>query len=128
MPPDEPLEPASESTNFSHWRREHDLWEHDISRWQADHQYALIELEHIAQLIVNHGAALRRYAMDLEAHKQSLNAVVGAGPAARVSESILRGMTSSHSTCRETHDRIRQHHNNVMALLRALGLALRAPM
>jgi len=114
-------------SNCSHWHREHESWESDVSRWQADHQHALVELEHIAQLVVSHGQALRRHATDLEAHKQGLTAIQRSGQAAAVSASTVDGLSGGHRKYRDIHQRIRRHHEIVVASLQALADAARAP-
>jgi len=113
---------------YSHWHREHDQWESEISRWQADHQYALVELERIAERVVNHGEALRRHATDLNGHKQALTAMEEFVSGAAAPQRTLDGMVTSHAKYQEVHERIRRHHDNVMALLRTLVGALRAPL
>jgi hypothetical protein len=114
--------------DYSHWHREHDLWERDISRWQADHQRALVDLERIAQLVVSHGEALRRHATNLSCHRKALDSIEQSGHTAPDSGPALDGLTKSHTRTREVHERIRQHHGNAVALLRAALDALRAPM
>ena len=128
MSQDESDKSGKTRADLSHWRREHDAWDSDVSRWQADHQRALIELEHIAQTVVSHGEALRRYSTDLEAHKQTLHAIESSGRPDLVSELTMQKMCRDHENCRLVHDRIRRHHENVTALLEALSDAIRAPV
>jgi hypothetical protein len=113
---------------FSHWHREHDLWDHDVSRWQADHQCAMVTLEQVAHLIVNHGEALRRHAGDLEAHRQGFGVLDRSGRGAALNQTMIDGMAEQHHRQREVHERIRRHHECAMSLFRALTEALRAPM
>jgi len=115
-------------TTLVSWHREHDCWNRDISRWQADHQRTLIELEHIAQEVVHHGEALRRHATDLEGHKQTLTSIEASGQPAFVSTETIEKMTNNHSECQGMHERIRQRHDKVTALLDALSAAVRAPL
>lgn len=113
-------------TTLSMWHREHDCWNRDISRWQADHQRALIELEHIAQEVVHHGEALRRHATDLEGHRQTLTSIEASGQRTFVPTDTISEMTKIHSACLDMHERIRQRHDKVTALLDALSAAVRA--
>lgn len=120
--------PSTECGDFSHWRREHILWEDEISRWQADHQNALFVLEQISNRIVAHGAALRRLANELNDHEKKSEILRGCEdvalpPSARVTE-----LAQAHVQHRTTHERIRRQHESAMALLHALASSLREPV
>lgn len=120
--------PTEVQGDYTHWRRDHDLWDRDISRWQADHQQALLELEHIAQQFVYHGDALRHHAAGVHAHGESLGAMERSGVGATISQRTIDGLSTDHSRRSEVHERIRRHHENAMSLIRALSEALRSPI
>ncbi|MCO6435651.1 MAG: hypothetical protein J5J06_01020 [Phycisphaerae bacterium] len=128
MPTEAPEGPTKSESDCSRWHCEHDQWERDIRRWQADHRKALTDLEHIAQSVVNHGKALHRHEGDLASHKEALTAIERSGQSGTVSDSTMSGLARSHQQIAEFHERIRAHHNNAMALLKALVEALRTPM
>jgi hypothetical protein len=111
--------------DFAHWRSDHESWERDVSRWQADHQLALTQMAQIEKLILNHRAAVRRHATAIQAHQGLLSTL---RPSSSGSTEDIDALTKAHRLSREAHDRIRLHHDNAMALLRALVDALGAPM
>jgi len=121
-------QPPDVQATLTTWHQEHDCWNRDVSRWQADHQHTLIELEHIAQEVVHHGESLRRHATDLEGHKQALTSIEASGQPTLVSTGTIEKMTKNHSDCRGIHERIRQRHDKVTALLDALSAAVRSPV
>jgi len=110
------------------WQNEHTAWIEDISRWQAEHQQLMSELERLRNWAVKRGATLRAHAHAILTHKQALeNADAAAtSPTAtdRQQDSSINlrvELAAQHAKTRGIHRRFDAHHEAVMDRLQALA-------
>ena len=104
------------------WRHEHAAWLSEISRWQAEHQAIMVDLDHLQEYVQNSGNNLRKHADAIVAHGQTL-----AEHVQRVSKCHSRGerydetvsrhrqLAREHAEQHDGHERLKKHHHTVAA-------------
>ena len=98
---------------------EHAIWLQDISHWQGEYQAVLDDLERVRAFIVENGDGLRE-------HAEILAKMIAEHDAMTEEYEVLK---SAHARARRAHERMEEHHHQVMARLwivtRAIQEALR---
>ena len=109
------------------WQSDHASWIKDISRWQAEHQAAVVRLEELQSFIIEHGGALRAHAQSVIERERALPDLQSqlsqhADTAGHSSDMIAahRQLAAEHQRQHEAHERIKRHHEAVLARLREI--------
>ena len=99
---------------------EHAMWLEDISHWQGEYQAVLDDLERVRAFIVENGDALHE-------HAEILADKIAEHDAMTEEYEVLK---SAHARARRAHERMEEHHHQVMPRLwivtRAIQEALRS--
>jgi hypothetical protein len=119
------------------WLASHAEWHRDIERWQAEHKAAADRLTAMQSRIREHGEALEEHARALRQieaaislHEREISKYqVGKGTQAPdVMANRHRENEGVFSRQQDAHERIKKHHEEVMARLRNLELSAETAM
>jgi hypothetical protein len=119
------------------WLASHAEWQRDIERWQAEHNSAVDRLTEMQRLIREHGEALEEHARALRQIEAAISVhereiakhQAGNGtPAQDVMANRHRENEGVFSRQQDAHERIKKHHEEVMAQLRLFEIYAEAPM
>lgn len=119
------------------WREAHCQWRRDIDRWQAEHEKAIARLAEMQKVVREHGEALADHSQSLRkaeeavAKHESEIASYLAG-ASRSPQDVMannhQAQEGSFAQHKRAHERIRKHHQVVLAQLENLEKAAAAAM
>jgi hypothetical protein len=119
------------------WFTAHAQWRKDIERWQAEHKAAVARLAQMQKVVAEHGDALEEHARACRQVEEAIGAhdreisQQQKGTNERPHDVVANqhqhqeGVFSVHQNA---HERIRKHHEAVMAQLQALENAAAAAM
>jgi hypothetical protein len=119
------------------WLAAHARWRSDIEHWQAEHKTAVERLTTMQGVIAEHGNALEAHAQTMRtfeaaiaAHNRDMAAYeAGKGaPAQDVLANRHQDNAGRFNRQLDAHERIKKHHQDVMAQLRSLELSAEAAM
>jgi hypothetical protein len=119
------------------WLASHAEWHRDIERWQAEHKAAADRLTAMQSMIREHGDALEEHARVLRQSEAAISlhereiAKYQAGKEAAAQDVMAnrhRDNEGVFSQQQDAHERIKKHHEEVMAQLRLLEIYAEAAM
>ena len=118
------------------WQIEHDAWMADIDRWKRDLQQALSDLKEVEEMLYDSLDALEFHARRLWENQQRVRAHEAilaeearhdARKTDKEREAIHAEHAAQHERTMHAHERIRKHHNDVVAqIVRLLAQAGKA--
>jgi hypothetical protein len=119
------------------WLAAHAQWRKDIERWQAEHRSAVSRLVELQNFVGEHGQALDAHA---QAFQQAENAIAAhereivkqrKGANEKPQDIVAnrhQQQEGAYDRQQDAHERIRKHHDAVMAQLQSLESAAAAAM
>ncbi len=119
------------------WLAAHSEWQKDIDRWQAEHASAMKRLAEIQKAIQEHGECLadhsnafRKLEESIGAHEREIaKQLSGSNTQAQdVVANHHQEQKGKFNQQKDAHERIKLHHEGVMAQLSALEASAAAPM
>jgi hypothetical protein len=128
---------ATMQADHRNWLRAHTQWRHDNDRWQAEHESAVARLAEMQTIVREHGECLQEHA---RAFQQAEDAIAAHDRAiaefqAGTSETPQDLLANRHQQQegvfgqqKDAHERIRAHHEAMMAQLQALESSAAAAM
>jgi hypothetical protein len=117
------------------WVSDNDMWRCDISAWQEEYKKAAADLKEIESALKEYEKALQTHAAAIRLRQQELGAHEHALAEYERGETggELVGLAKTHekeaarhAQQHDAHERIKQHHHNVIAQLALLRKALAA--
>jgi predicted nucleic acid-binding Zn-ribbon protein len=119
------------------WRAARAQWLQDIDRWQAEHKSAVARLAEMQKTVHEHGESLEEHAKALRKIEEAI-----AAHEREITKQFSGSNEQPHdvfanrhqdqegvfSRQQDAHNRIKQHHEGVMAQLNALEASAVAPM
>jgi hypothetical protein len=119
------------------WLEAHGQWREDIERWQAEHETAVVRLTKLLQIVREHGECLEEHARALDKIDEAIRAHDReiADQEAGTSKVPPDAVATQHQEQegvferqKDAHERIKKHHEGVMAQLQALEASAEAAM
>lgn len=119
------------------WLAAHAQWRQDIERWQKEHESAVARLAEMQKVVREHGECLEehsrsflRLADAIASHEREI-AGQNAGRSGKPQDVVANRHQEKEgvfSQQQDAHERIKKHHEAVMAQLRALEASTAAAM
>lgn len=119
------------------WLAAHARWRQDIDRWQAEHEAAVTRLAEMQEIVRGHGECLEEHARAVcqaeeatTAHEREIAAFI-AGKSDRPQDLAANRHQEQEGVFgrqQDAHERIKKHHEAVMAQLQILETAAGAAM
>jgi len=119
------------------WLAAHARWRRDIDRWQAEHQEAVTRLTELQNMVRGHGECLEDHARAFRQAEEATSAhereiaefIAGTSDQPQdVAANRHQEQEGVFSRQQDAHERIKKHHEAVMAQLTALESAAGAAM
>jgi len=118
---------------------EHEMWLEDIEHWEGDHQQTEVMLEEVRAALRDHGVALRDHAETIKAHdvraqlheEELVDFERGGNPPDpdhAEPGGLHREFQHRHEGTRQAHQRIKEHHDMIMAAVHRLYKDLKSAM
>jgi hypothetical protein len=124
-------------SDHRNWLAAHAQWRLDIERWQAEHTSAVTRLAEMQKVVADHGESLAEHARAFRKIEEAIadhereiaNQQRGAGGQPYdVMANRHQEEEGVFSRQKDAHERIRKHHEAVMAQLEALECAAGSAM
>lgn len=119
------------------WLAAHAQWRRDVERWQAEHLAAVTRLAELQNMVRGHGECLEEHARAFRQAEEATTAhereiaefMSGTGDKPQdVAANRHQEQEGVFSRQQDAHERIKKHHQTVMAQLQALETAAGAAM